>query len=63
MIEKVLIIPTNYAINWQLTCVDDYSKPYASYGIQADRLVNIKTNTDIYTTEDYANIKAEYEGK
>ena len=63
MIEKALIIPTNYAINWQLTCVDDYSKPYASYGIQADRLVNIKTNTDIYTTEDYAEIKAAYEAK
>ena len=63
MIEKALVIPTRYAINWQLTCVDDFSKIYASYGIQSDRLVNLNTNTDIYTTEEYKEIKAAYEAK
>lgn len=63
MIDKALVIPTNYAINWQLTCVNDYTKAYTAYGIQADRLVNLETNTDIYTTEEYAEIKAAYEAK
>lgn len=63
MIEKALIIPTRYSIEWQLTCINDFSKPWASYGIQGDRLVNIETNADIYTTEEYAELKAAYEAK
>ena len=63
MIEKCLVIPMSYTIEWQLTCVNDYSKIYSAYGIQGDRYVNWETNSDIYTTEDYAAFKAAYEAK
>ena len=43
-------------MNWQLTCVNDYTKVYSAYGIQAYRYVGWETNSDIYTTADYAEI-------
>lgn len=54
MIEHALVIPCYYNVSWQLTCVNDYSKIYAAYGNQSSRYVNWETNSDIYTTEDYA---------
>ena len=59
-VSKALCIPCSYAVNWQLTCINDYSQAFAAYGIQASRYVNWETNSDIYTTADYEAIKAEY---
>ena len=59
-VSKALCIPCNYAVNWQLTCINDYTKAFAAYGIQAERYVNWETNSDIYTTADYEAIKADY---
>ena len=59
-VSKALCIPCSYAVNWQLTCINDYTKAFAAYGIQAERYVNWETNSDIYTTADYDAIKAEY---
>lgn len=63
MIDKCLVIPISSTIEWELTCVNDYSKIYSAYGIQVDRYVNWETNADIYTTEEYAELKAVYEAK
>ena len=62
-VSKALCIPCSYAVNWQLTCVNDYTKAFAAYGIQAERYVNWETNSDIYTTADYEAIKTEYNAK
>jgi oligopeptide transport system substrate-binding protein len=57
-IQHALTIPCMYSVSWQLTCVNDYSKIYAAYGNQSTRYVNWETNSDIYTTEDYAGFAA-----
>ena len=62
-VSKALCIPCSYAVNWQLTCVNDYTKAFAAYGIQAERYVNWETNDAIYTTADYEAIKTEYNAK
>lgn len=59
-VSKALCIPCNYAVNWQLSCVNDYTKAFAAYGIQAERYVNWETNSDVYTTAEYEEIKAAY---
>lgn len=53
LLEHALVIPCNYNISWQLTCVNDYSKINAVYGIQNNRYVNWETNKNGYTTADY----------
>lgn len=58
MISHALVIPTHYVVSWQLTCINDYSTIYSAYGIQANRYVNWETNSDIYTTEEYAELSA-----
>ena len=60
MIEKALVIPWNYDVSWQLTGVNDYSKIYTAYGIQAERYVNWETQFELYTTDDYAALKDAY---
>ncbi len=57
-IQHALTIPCMYSVSWQLTCVNDYSKINAAYGNQSTRYVNWETNSDIYTTEDYAGFAA-----
>ena len=60
MIEKALVIPWSYDVSWQLTGVNDYSKIYTAYGIQAERYVNWETQFELYTTDDYAALKDAY---
>ena len=60
LIEKALCIPMCYAVRWQLTCANDYTKPYAAYGIQAARYVDWETDSAIYTTAEYERIREEY---
>jgi len=54
LINHALVIPWYVNVTWQLTCINDYSKVYSAYGNQNSRYVNWETNSDIYTTEDYA---------
>ncbi len=49
-----LEIPCWYEISWELTCINNFSKVYSMYGIQAYRYVNWETNDQIYTTEEAA---------
>jgi oligopeptide transport system substrate-binding protein len=63
MIQHALIIPLYYDISWELTCVNDYSKINAPYGIQNNRYLNWETNKNGYTTEEYAAFAAEYEAE
>lgn len=56
MISHAFTLPSSYEVAWQLTCVNDYSKIYAAYGNQNSRYVNWETNSDIYTTEQYAEL-------
>lgn len=46
-------IPAMYEVNWQLTCINDYSKINSAYGNQNTRYLNWETNSNIYTTEEY----------
>ena len=62
-INHALAIPCMTSVSWQLTCANDYSKVYTAYGIQAERYVNWETNDQIYTTAEYADLKAAYEAK
>jgi oligopeptide transport system substrate-binding protein len=57
-VSNALTIPCMVSVSWQLTCANDYSKIYTAYGMQAGRYVNWETNGDIYTTAEYAEIKA-----
>ncbi|MBQ3222443.1 MAG: hypothetical protein IJB41_02390 [Clostridia bacterium] len=59
-LNHALSIPWMYNITWSLTGVNDYSKPFAAYGIQSNRWVNWETKFELYTTEDYAAIIEEY---
>lgn len=54
MLSKALVIPMMYEVAWQLTCVNDYTKIYSLYGMQAYRYINYETNDQIYTTAEYA---------
>ncbi len=58
MMEHALCVPIYYDVQWELTCVNDYTKVYTPYGSQTYRYINWETNSDIYTTEDYAAFAA-----
>lgn len=58
--EQVLVTPLYRAYFTQLTKVNDYSKPYACYGMQNFRMVNWETNADGYTTAEYDQFAADY---
>lgn len=60
LLDHALDIPAMYEVAWQLTSINDYSKVYAQYGIQAYRYVNWETNADLYTAEDYAKLAEAY---
>ena len=53
MIEHALVIPWNYSVVWELTKVNNYSKIFTAYGVQAERYVNWETSTEPYTAEQY----------
>ena len=60
LLSEALLIPTYAEVSWQLTCVNDYSKIFAPYGNQSSRYINWETNSDIYTSDDYAQFKAAF---
>ncbi|GHU77215.1 peptide-binding protein [Clostridia bacterium] len=53
-INHAFTIPLYLDVQWQLTAINDYTKVYSAYGIQSYRYINWETNSDLYTTEDYA---------
>ena len=50
-IDHVLAIPCNYEVSWELTGVNNYSKVYSMYGMQAYRYVDWETDKNLYTTD------------
>lgn len=56
-IQHALTIPCNYEVSWELTCVNDFTKPNAAYGIFPYYYVDWETNSDIYTTAEWAELK------
>jgi oligopeptide transport system substrate-binding protein len=58
LIEHALVIPAYINVPWELTHVNDFSKPRASYGVQPARIVNWGTSVDGYSTEQYAALAA-----
>jgi len=59
-INHAIAIPWYYNISWQLTGVNDYTKAFAAYGIQANRWVNWETKLELFTTADYEQIIEDY---
>lgn len=53
MLQNALVIPCYYDIQWQLTRINDYTKPNAMYGIQNNKYKNWESSVDAYTTEQY----------
>ena len=55
-----LVIPCNYEVTWELTKINNYTKVYSMYGMQAYRYVDWETSTVPYTTEQMADAAAAY---
>ena len=51
MLNHALVIPCSYEVGWELTKVNNYSKVYSMYGMQAYRYVDWETSETPYTTE------------
>ncbi len=60
MLNHALVIPCSYEVSWELTKVNNYSKVYSMYGMQAYRYVDWETSTEPYTTEQMAELAAAY---
>ena len=60
MLEHALVIPCNYEVGWELTKINNYSKVYSMYGMQAYRYVDWETNDTPYTTEQMNEKAAAY---
>lgn len=58
-IQHALTIPCSYEVSWELTCINDFTKPNAAYGIFPYYYVDWETNSDIYTTAEWAELKAQ----
>ena len=57
LIKHAFVIPCSYSITWQLTKINDYSKPNPMYGIVSDHYyVDWETNAEGYTTADYEEL-------
>ncbi len=50
-LNHALVIPCSYEVAWELTKIDNYSKVYSMYGMQAYRYVDWNTSTELLTTE------------
>ena len=50
-LDHALAIPCNYEVLWELTKVDNFTKVYSMYGMQAYRYVDWNAYTDLLTTE------------
>lgn len=53
-----LVCPVYLDVGWELTKVNDYSMLQAGFGSQGSRYVNWETNSDGYTTEQFAAFRA-----
>ena len=60
MLNHALVIPCAYDVGWELTKIDNYSKVYSMYGMQANRYVDWNTSVEPYTTEQMAALAAAY---
>ena len=59
-LANALNIPWSYEVSWELTKVNNYSKVYSMYGMQAYRYVDWETSDELYTTEDMNAFAAAY---
>ena len=50
-LNHALVIPCSYEVAWELTKINDYTKVYSMYGMQAYRYVDWETSTELLTTE------------
>ena len=62
MLENILTLPCYYSVVWQLTNINDYSKMNGVYGALNYMYKNWETSTAGYSSEQYEQIKAEYNG-
>ena len=60
MLNHALVIPCSYEVAWELTKINNYSKVYSMYGMQAYRYVDWEAQTEPYTTEEMAALAAAY---
>ena len=54
MLDHALVIPCNYRVQWELTKINNYSKVYSMYGMQALRYVDWQAFDEMVTTEQMA---------
>ena len=59
-IGHVFTIPCSYEVAWELTKINNYSKVYSMYGMQAYRYVDWETSDVPYTTEQMNDLAAAY---
>lgn len=57
MIEHCLTMPLYAKVNWQLTKINDYTKPYSAYGTVGAKFKNVESSVDAYTTAEYEESK------
>ena len=55
MLDHALVIPCNYRVQWELTKINNYSKVYSMYGMQALRYVDWQAFDEMVTTEQMAS--------
>lgn len=56
-IQHALSIPAMYEVLWEITSINDFTKPNAAYGIFPYYYVNWETNNELYTTAEWAELK------
>ncbi len=59
-INHCLVFPTVTNASRGITCINEYTKPSAANDTHKSRYINIETNADYYTTEEYAAIREAY---
>ena len=56
-LEHALIVPGFVnGVEWQVTKVNDYSKPYAKYGIANRKMKYWETKAEAYTADEYKTL-------
>lgn len=57
-LENAIAIPVYYnGVEWEVTKVNEYSKPYAQYGCANRKYKGWETKTEAYTSEEYAEFE------
>ena len=59
-LDHCFTIPMSYDVSWELTKINNYSKVYSAYGMQAYRYVDWETSTVPYTTAEMEALAAAY---